>query len=142
MADLVFDPASSPGPTSGRARRLLPGRHVGGRRTHAPGGGPPDQPRRRDGNFQAGAGSAVVFTNDGFLLTNAHVVGRPDAGKVAFADGTTVPFHVVGTDPLSDLASCGPTATRRLPPDSGRRPPSKSASWWWRSATRSVWRGA
>jgi S1-C subfamily serine protease len=60
--------------------------------------------RRRDGNFQAGAGSAVVFTSDGFLLTNAHVVGRADAGKVSFADGTTIPFHVVGTDPLSDLA--------------------------------------
>jgi S1-C subfamily serine protease len=60
--------------------------------------------RRRDGNFQAGAGSAVVFTGDGFLLTNAHVVGRADAGKVAFADGTTLPFHVVGADPLSDLA--------------------------------------
>ncbi len=68
--------------------------------------------RRRDGNFQAGAGSAVVFTSDGFLLTNAHVVGRADAGKVAFADGTTVPFHVVGADPLSDLAvvrADGPT---------------------------------
>jgi S1-C subfamily serine protease len=60
--------------------------------------------RRRDGNFQAGAGSAVVFTSDGFLLTNAHVVGRADAGKVAFANGTTMPFHVVGADPLSDLA--------------------------------------
>jgi S1-C subfamily serine protease len=60
--------------------------------------------RRRDGNFQAGAGSAVIFTNDGFLLTNAHVVGRADAGKAAFADGTVTPFHVVGADPLSDLA--------------------------------------
>ncbi len=60
--------------------------------------------RRRDGNFQTGAGSAVIFTNDGFLLTNAHVVGRADAGKAAFADGTTIPFHVVGADPLSDLA--------------------------------------
>jgi S1-C subfamily serine protease len=60
--------------------------------------------RRRDGNFQTGAGSAVTFTNDGFLLTNAHVVGRADAGKAAFADGTTIPFHVVGADPLSDLA--------------------------------------
>src|SRR6516225_9145116 len=58
--------------------------------------------RRRDGNFQAGAGSAVVFTSDGFLLTNAHVVGRADAGKVAFANGATMPFHVVGADPLSD----------------------------------------
>jgi S1-C subfamily serine protease len=60
--------------------------------------------RRRDGSVAAGAGSAVVFTNDGFLLTNAHVVGRAEAGQAAFADGTTVPFHVVGSDPLSDLA--------------------------------------
>jgi S1-C subfamily serine protease len=60
--------------------------------------------RRRDGSIAAGAGSAVVFTNDGFLLTNAHVVGKAEAGQVAFADGTTVPFRVVGSDPLSDLA--------------------------------------
>jgi S1-C subfamily serine protease len=60
--------------------------------------------RRPDGNFAAGAGSAVVFTDDGFLLTNAHVVGRADAGKAAFADGTVTPFHVAGVDPLSDLA--------------------------------------
>jgi S1-C subfamily serine protease len=59
---------------------------------------------RRDGSIAAGAGSAVVFTNDGFLLTNAHVVGRAEAGQVAFADGNTVPFRVVGSDPLSDLA--------------------------------------
>src|ERR1700727_49980 len=60
--------------------------------------------RRRNGSIAAGAGSAVVFTNDGFLLTNAHVVGTAEAGQAAFADGTTVPFHVVGSDPLSDLA--------------------------------------
>jgi S1-C subfamily serine protease len=46
----------------------------------------------------------VVFTDDGFLLTNAHVVGKAEAGQAAFADGTTVPFRVVGSDPLSDLA--------------------------------------
>src|SRR6202142_1835506 len=60
--------------------------------------------RRRDGTMASGAGSAVVFTNDGFLLTNAHVVGKAEAGQAAFADGTTVPFRVVGSDPLSDLA--------------------------------------
>jgi S1-C subfamily serine protease len=60
--------------------------------------------RQPDGSFAGGAGSAVVFTNDGFLLTNAHVVGTAEAGRVAFADGTAVPFHVVGTDRLSDLA--------------------------------------
>src|SRR3984885_14086242 len=68
--------------------------------------------RRRDGSIAAGAGSGVVFTNDGFLLTNAHVVGKAEAGQAAFADGTTVPFRVVGSDPLSDLAvvrTDGPT---------------------------------
>src|ERR1700720_1783293 len=60
--------------------------------------------RLRDGSIAAGAGSAVVFTSDGFLPTNAHVVGKAEAGQAAFADGTTVPFHVVGSDPLSDLA--------------------------------------
>jgi S1-C subfamily serine protease len=49
-------------------------------------------------------GSAVVFTADGFLLTNAHVVGHSPAGTAAFSDGTTTPFQVVGADPLSDLA--------------------------------------
>jgi S1-C subfamily serine protease len=49
-------------------------------------------------------GSAVVFTTDGFLLTNAHVVGQASAGTAEFSDGVTVPFRVVGADPLSDLA--------------------------------------
>ena len=49
-------------------------------------------------------GSAVVFTGDGFLLTNAHVVGGAQAGTASFADGSSVPFSVVGADPLSDLA--------------------------------------
>lgn len=70
-------------------------------------------PRRgRDGWFSTALGSAVVFTEDGFLLTNAHVVGHADAGTLAFADGTTAPFHTIGTDPLSDLAvlrADGPT---------------------------------
>jgi S1-C subfamily serine protease len=49
-------------------------------------------------------GSAVVFTADGFLLTNAHVVGRATGGTATFSDGSTSPFQVVGADPLSDLA--------------------------------------
>ena len=53
----------------------------------------------------AGAGSAVVLTPDGFLLTNAHVVGRSDLrGRATFGDGREERFEVVGRDPLSDLA--------------------------------------
>jgi serine protease Do len=51
-----------------------------------------------------GTGSAVVFTDDGFLLTNAHVVGSGRNGTAVFADGAESPFTVVGTDPLADLA--------------------------------------
>ncbi|MGH2726533.1 MAG: S1C family serine protease, partial [Actinomycetota bacterium] len=52
-----------------------------------------------------GAGSGVVITPDGFLLTSAHVVGSNDAsGRASLIDGRELDFSVVGTDPLSDLA--------------------------------------
>ncbi|MEV6830107.1 trypsin-like peptidase domain-containing protein [Amycolatopsis sp. NPDC051102] len=51
-----------------------------------------------------GGGSAVVFADDGHLLTNAHVVSDHRRGVATFADGSEVPFDVVGADPLSDLA--------------------------------------
>jgi S1-C subfamily serine protease len=53
---------------------------------------------------RGGAGSAVVFTPDGLLLTNAHVVARSRSGRAVFADGTEADVDVVGADPLSDLA--------------------------------------
>ena len=69
-------------------------------------------PRAGSGGAGESLGSAVVFTGDGFLLTNAHVVGRAQGGTALFGDGTSAPFRVVGADPLSDLAvlrSAGPT---------------------------------
>ncbi|WP_405498547.1 S1C family serine protease [Nocardia sp. NBC_00511] len=51
-----------------------------------------------------GGGSGVVFTDDGFLLTNAHVVGQADSGTVIYSDGAETRFDVVGVDLLSDLA--------------------------------------
>jgi S1-C subfamily serine protease len=52
----------------------------------------------------AGAGSAVTFTDDGFLLTSAHVVEGAKTGLATFSDGNETQFDVVGADPLSDLA--------------------------------------
>src|SRR6266700_2169875 len=66
----------------------------------------------RPGRAGESLGSGVVFTGDGFLLTNAHVVGRSSAGTAEFSDGTSVPVRVVGADSLSDLAvlrADGPT---------------------------------
>src|SRR6185312_10688410 len=51
-----------------------------------------------------GAGSAVVYTPDGFTLTSAHVVTGADGGRAEFTNGIETRFDVVGADPLSDLA--------------------------------------
>lgn len=51
-----------------------------------------------------GAGSASVITEQGHLLTSAHVVEGADAVDLAFHDGTVAAATVVGADPLSDLA--------------------------------------
>jgi S1-C subfamily serine protease len=59
----------------------------------------------RSGRRPAGAGSGVVLTADGFILTSAHVVAGPGrGGRVSFVDGTESRFHVIGSDPFSDLA--------------------------------------
>jgi S1-C subfamily serine protease len=59
-----------------------------------------------------GTGSGVVFAPDGYLLTSAHVVARAAGGTAAFTDGTELPFEVVGSDPLSDLAVLRVDASR------------------------------
>jgi S1-C subfamily serine protease len=51
-----------------------------------------------------GAGSAVVITPDGFLVTSAHVVAQGGSASASFLDGTEYDVEVVGADPLSDLA--------------------------------------
>jgi len=51
-----------------------------------------------------GSGSAVLFADGGYLLTNAHVVADAVSGTAEFADGTQTSIDIVGSDPLSDLA--------------------------------------
>ena len=65
--------------------------------------------RRRDGAEVAmGAGSAIVLSRDGFLLTSAHVVtgrrGGTRSGVASFTDGRETRFAPIGADPLTDLA--------------------------------------
>jgi putative serine protease PepD len=56
----------------------------------------------------SGSGSGVVLTDDGYVLTNNHVVGLDGSGtatvQVRTSDGTLYDATVVGTDPASDLA--------------------------------------
>ncbi len=63
------------------------------------------QRQTRRGRMPAGAGSGVVLTHDGFILTSAHVVAGSDGGgRAVFTDGRELRFTVTGRDPLSDLA--------------------------------------
>jgi S1-C subfamily serine protease len=51
-----------------------------------------------------GAGSGVIIAPDGYILTNAHVVGNGDRFEVTLEDGTVVGATLVSADPPNDLA--------------------------------------
>ena len=63
-------------------------------------GNPPDAgPQRREG-----LGSGVIVSEDGYILTNHHVIESVDQIEIALADARKVRARVVGTDPETDLA--------------------------------------
>src|SRR5438128_953570 len=54
--------------------------------------------------LRGGSGSGILFTPDGFLLTNNHVVGEEEEVRIRTNDGREIRGEVVGNDPWTDLA--------------------------------------
>ncbi len=65
---------------------------------------PNNGPNSPQAPFGIAQGSGFVYSKDGYLVTNAHVVEDAQRIAVAFPDDTTVIATLVGTDPDSDLA--------------------------------------
>lgn len=51
-----------------------------------------------------GAGSGVIISNDGYIVTNNHVIDRADEIQITLNNKKTYTAEVIGTDPSTDLA--------------------------------------
>src|SRR6202162_2690589 len=71
--------------------------------------------RRAGSPRDGGAGSGVVITPDGYLVTSAHVVAQAGKASASFIDGTEYELDLVGADPLSDLAVARARAATLVP---------------------------
>ena len=63
-----------------------------------------DSPEQQERRIRQGTGSGFIFSADGLILTNAHVVEDADEVKVTLRDGRSFEGQVVGSDPVTDVA--------------------------------------
>ena len=68
---------------------------------------------------QRGGGSGFLFTPDGFILTNSHVVTGATSIDVTLMDGTRCAASIIGNDPHTDLAVVRISAPTQVPAQFG-----------------------
>jgi serine protease DegS len=74
---------------------------------------------RSNPRMQNSLGSGVIVREDGYILTNAHVIADADEILVAFSDDRTTSAEIIGSDPETDLAVIRATATGLKPIELG-----------------------
>lgn len=61
------------------------------------------RPRQQNGRQSVSSGSGVIISEDGFVVTNNHVIADADELEVTLFDNSSYPAKVIGTDPSTDL---------------------------------------
>ncbi len=76
---------------------------------------PGDPPDQAGAHHIPGAGSGVVIHEDGYIVTNNHVIGNGVEAEIHFSDRSTLIADIMGRDPDTDLALLKVHADRKLP---------------------------
>jgi serine protease Do len=87
------------------------------------------QPRNRAPQIERGSGSGFVVSEDGYILTNNHVVDGAQKVEVQLLDGRNFPATVVGTDPTTDVAVIKIAARGLSPAALGRSATARIGEW-------------
>jgi serine protease Do len=81
------------------------------RRRNSPDGNAPEMPRRRG----SALGSGFVISEDGYIVTNNHVIANADEIMIEFFSGQELPAEIIGTDLNTDLALLKVESSEPLP---------------------------
>ncbi|HRZ99012.1 MAG TPA: trypsin-like peptidase domain-containing protein, partial [Paludibacter sp.] len=66
--------------------------------------GRPQQRQQSETPMQEGSGSGVIISNDGYIVTNNHVIDKSKEIEVTLNDNRTFKAKLIGADPNTDIA--------------------------------------
>lgn len=89
----------------------------------------PRQQQRNNEPVQSGLGSGVIISEDGYIVTNNHVIDGADKLEVLLNDNSTYEAKIIGTDEATDLALIKIDAEKLTPITFGNSEDLKIGEW-------------